>query len=80
MRQLFAAYRTGDRTAWTEKAIQGAVGVIASVLLANFAMRLFSSSPDRHGVMHPARMEEWDHVARQSGARELRIRERAYFL
>jgi uncharacterized membrane protein HdeD (DUF308 family) len=42
VRQLFAAYRTVDRTAWTEKAIQGAVGVIASVLLTNFAMRLFS--------------------------------------
>ena len=39
---LLAAYRTGNRTAWTEKAVQGGLGVIASVLFADVVARLFS--------------------------------------
>ena len=39
---LLTANRTGDRTAWTEQAIQGGLGVTASVLLADIATTLFS--------------------------------------
>jgi hypothetical protein len=39
---LLTAYCTSDRTAWTEQAIQGGLGVTASVLLADIATSLFS--------------------------------------
>jgi hypothetical protein len=39
---LLTAYRTGDRTVWTEQAIQGGLGVTASVLLVDLATNLFS--------------------------------------
>ena len=39
---LLTAYRTVDRTAWTEQAVQGCLGVTASVLLADIATSLFS--------------------------------------
>jgi hypothetical protein len=38
---LLTAYHTGDRTAWTEQAIQGGLGVTASVLIADIATSLF---------------------------------------
>jgi hypothetical protein len=39
---LLTAYRTDDRTAWTEQAMQGGLGVTASVLLADIAASMFS--------------------------------------
>jgi hypothetical protein len=39
---LLAAYRTDDRTAWTEQAVQAGLGVIASFIFASLATRLIS--------------------------------------
>ena len=39
---LVAAYRTANQTAWTEKAVQGGLGMIASTLFANVVVSLFS--------------------------------------
>ena len=44
MRELFVAYRTGNRTAWTEKAVWGGGGVIASVFFAYLMVRFFNRS------------------------------------
>jgi len=42
MGALLTGYRTGDRTAWTEQAVRGGLGVTASVLFADIATSLFS--------------------------------------
>jgi hypothetical protein len=39
---LLVAYRTGDRRAWTDRAIQGGVGVIASGIFADLSARFMS--------------------------------------
>jgi hypothetical protein len=38
---LVAAYRTADPTAWTERAVQGGLGMIASTLFTNVVASLF---------------------------------------
>jgi hypothetical protein len=38
---LVAAYRTANLTGWTEKAVQGGLGMIASALFANVVASLF---------------------------------------
>jgi hypothetical protein len=40
MWSLLVAYRTGDRTAWTDMAIQGGLGVIASGIFAGISTRM----------------------------------------
>ena len=42
MWSLLVAYRTGDRTAWTDMASQGGLGTIASGIFADLATRLVS--------------------------------------
>jgi hypothetical protein len=37
---LLAAYRTGDRSAWTEKAIQGCAGVMLGAVFCDLVARL----------------------------------------
>jgi hypothetical protein len=39
---LVAAYRTANQTAWTERAVQGGLGMIASALFASVVASLFS--------------------------------------
>jgi hypothetical protein len=39
---LIGAYRTGDRTAWADKAVQGCLGVIAGGLFADLSTRFIS--------------------------------------
>jgi hypothetical protein len=39
---LLVAYRSGDRTAWTDMALQGGLGAIASGIFADLATRLMS--------------------------------------
>jgi hypothetical protein len=39
---LRVAYRTGDRTAWTNLALQGGLGAIASGIFADLATQLMS--------------------------------------
>jgi len=39
---LIGAYRTGDRTAWADKAVQGCMGVIAGGLFADLSTRFMS--------------------------------------
>ena len=39
---LIGAYRTGDRTAWADKAVQGCLGVIAGGLFADLSTRFMS--------------------------------------
>jgi hypothetical protein len=42
MWSLLVAYRTGDRAAWTDMALQGGLGAIASGIIADLATRLMS--------------------------------------
>jgi uncharacterized membrane protein HdeD (DUF308 family) len=39
---LRVAYRTGDRKAWADMAIQGALGVLASGIFADLSARFMS--------------------------------------
>jgi hypothetical protein len=39
---LIGAYRTGDRTAWADKAVQGVLGVMGSGLFADLSTRFMS--------------------------------------
>ena len=42
MWSLLVAYRTGDRTAWTDMALQGGLGAIAIGIFADLATQLMS--------------------------------------
>ena len=42
MWSLLVAYRTGDRAAWTDMALQGGLGAIASGITADLATWLMS--------------------------------------
>jgi hypothetical protein len=50
---LIAAYRLGELAKWGRLAVQGAISMLISAALANFATRLMSQSRGANSVAHP---------------------------